>query len=73
MSPKKDPAIEFERSIARAQSSLNRRDVQEFRAAIEELQKLVPTNGRWQSAVNFLARSIDPSQGSKTTFTKTRA
>lgn len=71
MNPK-DPAIEFERSIARAQSSLNRRDVQEFRAAIEDLQKLVKANGRWQSAVNFLARSIDPALGSKTPLAKTR-
>jgi hypothetical protein len=55
----KDTTIEFERSLARAQSSLNRQDVQEFRAAIKDLQKLVGNNGRWQSAVNFLARSIN--------------
>jgi hypothetical protein len=54
-----DTAIEFERWIARAQSSLNRHDAQEFRAAIKELERLAGENGRWQSAVNFLARSID--------------
>ena len=52
-------AIECARSLDRAQSSLNRRDAREFRAAIRDLQKHVEKNGRWQSAVKFLARSID--------------
>jgi hypothetical protein len=59
MKLKDTTAIECARSIARAQSSLNRRDAREFRAAIRDLQKHVEKNGRWQSAVNFLARSID--------------
>ena len=54
-----DNAVEFERSLARAKSSLDRHDVQEFRAAIRDLQKLVEKNGRWESAVNFLARSLE--------------
>jgi hypothetical protein len=66
----KDTAIEFERSVARAQSSLNRRDAQEFRAAIKDLQKLVGKNGRWQSAVNFLARSIDSAPVSTSLFAR---
>jgi hypothetical protein len=52
-------AIECARSLDRAQSSLNRRDAREFRAAVRNLQKYVEKDGRWQSAVKFLARSID--------------
>jgi hypothetical protein len=55
----KDTSIEFERSITRAQSSLDRRNPQEFRAAIQDLQRLVGKTGRWQSAMNFLARSTN--------------
>jgi hypothetical protein len=68
----KDTAIEFERSVARAQSSLNRRDAHEFRAAIKDLQKLVGKNGRWQSAVNFLARSIDSAPVSTSLLARSR-
>ena len=48
-----------EQSLARAQSSLDRQDLQGFCAAIKDLQKLVNNeSGQWKSAVNFLARSI---------------
>jgi hypothetical protein len=51
--------IEVARSLARAQSSLDRQDLQEFCAAVIDLQKLVPDqSGQWQGALNFLARSI---------------
>jgi hypothetical protein len=55
----KDTSIEFEQSLARVQLSLDRRNVREFRAAIRDLQRMVGKSGRWQSAVNFLARSIN--------------
>ena len=54
-----DTTAEFEKSLARAQSSLVSRNAQEFRAAVQDLQKLVERDGRWQGAVNFLVRSID--------------
>jgi len=68
--PSKDPSVEFERSLARAQSSLDRRDAQEFRAAVQDLQILAGKNGRWQSAVKFLARSIELTPASTSSFAR---
>ena len=56
----KQKRIDAEQSVARAQSSLDRQDLQGFCAAIKDLQKLVNNqSGQWKSAVNFLARSVD--------------
>src|SRR5262245_12110899 len=55
----KQVRIEAEASLARAQSSLNRQDMEAFCAAVVDLQTLVQhQSGQWQGAVNFLARSI---------------
>ncbi|HET6407180.1 MAG TPA: hypothetical protein VFG14_04805 [Chthoniobacteraceae bacterium] len=53
---------EFEQSLARAQACLTQQDLPGFRAAVKDLQNLVKDqSGQWQSAVNFLARSVDSS------------
>jgi hypothetical protein len=67
----KQAHIEVERSLALAQSSLNRQDIEGFCAAVKDLQKLVQNqSGQWQSAVNFLARSIQPNSLTPTVPTR---
>lgn len=61
----KEIANEFEKSLARAQASLLSKDADAFRAAVKELETLAGKNGRWQGAVNFLSRSIDPAPVSR--------
>ena len=64
---------EFEQSLARAQACLAQQDLPGFRAAVKDLQNLVKDqSGQWQSAVNFLVRSVDSSPAPVAALTRQR-